>query len=115
MTPPPISEAEWQAQVVDLATMLGYQVLHVRRSIGGTKQGWRTTTSIVGWPDLLCFGPRGIVALELKVGKNRPTAEQLAVLTALEQAGARVMVAWPADLDAVVALLTPAAKPATLT
>lgn len=108
-TAPPITETEWQAQVVELAAMLGWRCLHVRRSIGGTKQGWRTTTSIVGWPDLLCWkAGAGFVALELKVGKGKPTTEQAAVLAELAAAGARTMVAWPADLDAVVALLKPA-------
>lgn len=100
-----LRETDWQAQVVDLAHMLGWQHLHVRRSIGKGRQ-WQTTTNRKGWPDLFCWHPRhGFVALELKVGRNQPTDEQLEVLAELEAAGARTMVAFPEDLDAVHALL----------
>ncbi len=100
------SHVEWQAQVVDLCHMLGYDHLHVRRSIGKGKR-WTTATNLVGWPDLLAFGPSGFVALELKVGADKATPEQIAVLAKLARAGARTMVAWPHDLEAVVALLRP--------
>jgi len=60
---------------------------------------------VVGWVDLLLWSSRGFVALELKVGRNKPTPEQVAVLASLEAAGARTMVAYPSDLDAVASLL----------
>lgn len=103
----PISHVQWQQQCVDLAHTLGYSHLHVRRTVGRGKK-WVTATNRIGWPDLLCFGPggRGFVGLELKVGRDKATSEQLEVLAELEAAGARTMVAWPSDLDAVVALLT---------
>jgi len=100
-----MTETEWQQQVVDLAHLLGWQHLHVRRSIGKGKQ-WTTATNRVGWCDLFLWHPKhGFVALELKVGRNQPTPEQLEVLAELQAAGARTMVAWPDDLDAVIALL----------
>lgn len=100
-----ISEAEWQQQVIDLASALGWRVLHIRRSVGKGKR-WTTTTSIVGWPDIFGIHPtKGFAAIELKVGRNRPTEDQLAVLEELRAAGARVMVAWPSDFDALVSLL----------
>lgn len=103
-----MTEAEWQGQVVQLAETLGYRVLHVRRSIG-KGQRWSTTTSIVGWPDLLCIPihhpERGLVAIELKSEKGVVTDEQAQVLDELRRSGVRTMVARPSDLDAVVALL----------
>ena len=99
-------EADWQQQVIELATMLGWKHLHVRRSIGGNKQGWKTTTNRKGWPDLFLWHPtHGFAAFELKVGKNVATAEQLEVLAELAAAGARTLVAYPADLDTLVAVL----------
>lgn len=98
------SHIQWQAQVVDLCHMLGYDHLHVRRTVGRGKK-WTTATNVIGWPDLLAFGPLGFVALELKTGDDKATPEQLAVLAKLAVAGARTMVAYPHDLDAVVALL----------
>ena len=49
----------------------------------------------------------GFLAVELKVGKDKATPEQLQVLAELEAAGARTMVAFPSDLDALVLLLRP--------
>lgn len=107
----PLSHAEWQAQVVDLCHHLGWAHLHVRRSIGKGRQ-WVTATNRIGFPDLFLWHPtHGFAAIELKVGADAPTPEQLTVLAELEAAGARVMVAHPHDLDAVTALLRPARAP----
>lgn len=98
---------EWQGQVTELAAALGWRWLHVRRSIGKGRK-WVTTTNRTGWPDLFLWHPRmGFAAIELKVGKDVASPEQLAVLAELEVAGAATMVAWPADLDTLVAMLTP--------
>lgn len=100
-----ITEAEFQAQVVELAKILHWDHLHVRKSIGKGKS-WQTTTNLVGWPDLLLWHRQhGFAAFELKVGKNVATPEQLAVLATLDAAGARTMVAYPQDWDTVVAVL----------
>lgn len=110
MTAPAMTEAEWQAQVVELAHVLGWHHLHVRRSIGKGRK-WTTATNVVGWPDLLLWkAGAGFVALELKVGRNKPTDEQLAVLAQLEDAGARTAVAWPDDIEQVQRMLTTTAK-----
>lgn len=94
-----VTEADFQAQVVELAGLLGWQVLHVRRSIGkGNK--WTTTTSVKGWPDLFLWHPRhGVLARELKTDdpKSKPTAEQTAVLASLCAAGVDAGVWRPAD------------------
>lgn len=42
------TEAQWQAQVLQLAGALGWRSMHVRRSIGKGHQ-WTTSTSCVGW------------------------------------------------------------------
>lgn len=104
----PYTHEQWQRQVVDLFHALGYDHLHVRRTIGRGKK-WVTATNLIGWPDIWGFGPggRGFVGTELKVGPDKPTPEQLAVLAKLEAAGARVMVAYPHDLEALKALLRP--------
>lgn len=84
---------------------LGWNHLHVRRTVGRGKQ-WVTSTNRKGWPDLYGWHPRlGFVAIELKVGVDKPTAEQTQVLAELEAAGARVMVAYPHHLAEVQSLL----------
>jgi hypothetical protein len=101
----PWTHVEWQEQVVALAHALGYRHLHVRRTVGRGKQ-WTTSTNLKGWPDLLLFAPgRGFIGIELKVGVDKPTAEQTQVLAELEAAGARVMVAYPHHLAEVQSLL----------
>lgn len=105
MSPAPTHE-EFQAQVVELAHVLGWRHLHVRRTIGRGKR-WTTATNVVGWPDLLLWSERQrrVVAIEVKVGRDKPSPEQEAVLASLSAAGVECLVAYPADLDAVQRLL----------
>lgn len=106
MSPLALTHEEWQAQVVDLAHVLGWKHLHVRRTIGRGKK-WTTSTNVVGWPDLFLWHPRrGFAAIELKVGRDTAKPEQVAVLASLHAAGARTLVAYPADFDVVRTLLT---------
>ncbi len=103
----PATHVEWQQQVVDLAHILGWQHLHVRRTIGRQKQ-WVTSTNRKGWPDLFLWHPvHGFAAIELKCGADKATPEQLQVLTELLAAGAAIAVAYPHDLERVQALLRP--------
>lgn len=94
----PTHEA-WQEQVIQLARLLGWEHLHVRRTVGRGKR-WTTSTNLKGWPDLFLWHPRhGFAAIELKVGKDKATPEQTKVLASLAAAGAATMVAYPADLE----------------
>lgn len=101
-----ISEAEWQAQVIDLAHAHRWRHLHVRRSIGKGRS-WVTTTNVIGWPDLLLWheGQHRIIAAELKSQGGQPTDDQVAVLASLERAGAETFIWRPADLDDVHTVL----------
>lgn len=100
-----LTEAQWQAQVVEAAHLFGWQHLHVRRTIGRKKQ-WVTSTNVKGWPDLFLWHPsHGFAAIELKVGRNTTTPEQVEVLTSLALAGARTLIAYPNDWPAVEQLL----------
>lgn len=95
-----VDEATFQNQVIELATILGWQVLHVRKSIGRRAGGraWQTTTSIKGWPDLFMWHPRhGVLARELKSDTGKVTAEQEEVLASLCAAGVDAGVWRPAD------------------
>ena len=96
------TEAEFQAQVVELATLCGWAHLHVRRSIG-KGQRWTTATNLTGWPDLLLWrGPGEIIAAELKTDTGRVTDEQTAVLESLATAGIETHVWRPADFPEIV-------------
>lgn len=108
---PDVSEAIFQQQVIELAHITGWQVLHVRRSIGrrGGKQAYQTTTSIKGWPDLYLFRPGQHLAAELKREKGRLTEEQRQCLADLAAAGVPVHVWRPSDFDDIARVL--GAKP----
>lgn len=101
-----MTEAEWQAQVVQLAGMLGWRHNHTRRAVGKNRR-WATATSCVGWPDLTLWHERQrrFIFAELKSDKGRTTMEQDDVLASLRAAGAEVYVWRPADLDDVAAIL----------
>jgi hypothetical protein len=102
-----MSEADWQRQVVELAGILGWQHLHVRRTIGRGKK-WVTATNLKGFPDLLLWHEtmRRIVAAELKTNKGRVQPEQLDVLRSLQAAGMETFVWRPDDLDDVKHILS---------
>lgn len=102
-----VDEKTFQRQVTELATYLGWQVNHTRKSIGGRKQGWVTATTVKGMPDLLLWSERQqrIVFAELKVPPNTTTIEQKRVLASLRLAGAEVYVWRPADLDDIAGVL----------
>jgi hypothetical protein len=101
-----ISEAAWQQQVIDLAHMLGWQHLHVRRSIGKGRK-WVTATN-VAWPDLTLWSEKQqrFVFAELKTEKGKVTIEQMAILNSIGRAGGEVWVWRPSDLELVKEILT---------
>jgi hypothetical protein len=73
----------------------------------GEARSGRPPPTVRGGPDLfLWHAHHGFVALELKVGADKPTPEQTQVLAELAAAGARTMVAYPHDLAEVQAVLS---------
>jgi hypothetical protein len=103
----PVTHEELQQQVIDLAHLLGWRHLHVRRSIGKGRR-WQTTTNVVGWPDLLLWSPRQPgrhVAVELKIPPDKLRPEQEACLAELEASGFEVHVVFPDTFDALTHVL----------
>jgi hypothetical protein len=105
----PISEKEWQDQVVELATMHGWLWAHWRAAM--TQHGWRTPVSGpigAGFPDRILVHPRRqlVVFVELKRDGQHPTREQRAVHDVLRRSGLRVETWHPADWDKVVETLS---------
>jgi len=100
-----VTHDEFQGQVIDLAAALGWRSMHTRRARG--RYGWTTPTSLIGWPDLYLWHERdgGHAAIEVKVKPDLPTQDQLDVLASLARAGDLVAVAYPDQLDALVAML----------
>ena len=91
-----MSEREFQAQVVQAAEALGYLCYHTHDS----------RRSAPGFPDLIMVRGYRMIALELKVGRRKPTPEQLVWLAALRDVW-QVDALWarPEDWDSLMELL----------
>jgi hypothetical protein len=103
-----VTEDDFQKQVTDLATVLGWEWFHARPAM--TSKGWRTPVSGSlgkGWPDLLLVRQRdgGIVAAELKREGAKTTPEQDHVLKMLTTAGVPTYVWMPSDFDEIAQVL----------
>ena len=96
----PVSEKEFQKQVVEIARMYGWKVAHFRTA-QVAKDVWVTPMlGDKGFPDLVLVRGTVLVFAELKVGYNKTTPEQAEWLEALSKTRARVYVwtpeHWPA-------------------
>lgn len=92
-----LTEAEFTAQVIQYARLRGWRTAHFRPA--RTARGWRTAIQGdgKGWPDLILVRGTSVIAAELKIGRNRLTAEQAAWLRALDCANVMTYVWRPAD------------------
>jgi hypothetical protein len=101
-------EAQFQAQVIQLARMNGWKVFHPAKMMdrNGT---WRTALQgDKGWPDLvLAHKDRGLIVAELKSDVGKLSFEQQAWLTHLAP-WAEVYVWRPKDLDTIADRLSQA-------
>ena len=88
-------ESDLTRAVIELAQALGWKVMHIRPA-QNARGDYRTPIAGdgKGWPDLFMVHPgeqRGYVraplAVELKVGRNKPSDAQLDWLDWLEEAG----------------------------
>jgi hypothetical protein len=91
----PLSEADWQQQVLDYARFMGFLCYHT----------FNSQRSEPGYPDLTMVRER-VVFAELKVGRAKVTHAQTRWLERLQRAGAEAYV-WrgPTDWPLVQAAL----------
>ena len=91
-----MSEREFQAQVIAAAEAQGWLCYHTHDS----------RRSQPGFPDLIMVRGYRMVALELKVGRNKPSPAQLGWLAALREVW-QVDALWakPDDWDNLMELL----------
>lgn len=97
---PPISEAAFQRQVIQLAKLLGWRTYHTLDSRG----------SSAGFPDLVLARERDgrVIFAELKSDAGRVRKEQsewLAALGAVKSEAVGVYLWRPADLDEIAGVL----------
>ena len=89
-----VPEKLWQAQVIDLARMLGWRHQFT----------WRSKRSPAGWPDLVLVRER-LLLLELKTETGKLSPLQREWLRALHAAGQEAYVVRPRDLDSIARVL----------
>jgi hypothetical protein len=89
-----MTEAQWQAQVVELANLLGWRWYHTHDS----------RRSPAGFPDLVLWRDRVIFA-ELKTDQGRPSPAQVRTLGQLRDTRSEVYLWRPQDFADVKAVL----------
>jgi hypothetical protein len=87
-----MTEAQFQAAIVDLARLLGFKVAHFRAA--QTSKGWRTPVAAdgKGFPDLVLAKPGRLVFIGLKSAAGKVSAAQRAWIATLASSGAEVHV-----------------------
>lgn len=110
----PISERDFQSQVIDLARQTGWRLAHFRpgKTAGGR---WATQMSgDVGYPDLTLVRGDRLIFAELKTTTGQTSDGQIEWLDALVQVTDVSAQLWrPGDLDYVAAFLSHRPDPST--
>jgi hypothetical protein len=111
-SPPAITEAQFQDQIIDLAHLYGWKIAHFRAA--RTKYGWATPVAGdgKGFPDaVLVKAGLPVIFAEFKRDGAKLSAEQQAWGELIEDAlGARWFVWRPEDFDFVKEILSTGAK-----
>jgi hypothetical protein len=95
-TPPAITEAQFQRQVLDLCRLFGWRAYHPMLSKWSER----------GFPDLTLVRPPRIVFAELKRDKGKRTTHQDEWAELLQDCPGVEYFLWrPADLDAIAEVL----------
>lgn len=90
-----ITEAAFQAAVLDVARTLGWSSYHTHDS----------RRSNAGWPDLALWRRDQFLLAELKRERGRLSPDQARTVNALRVAGLEVHCWRPSDMDLIVARL----------
>ena len=92
---PPITEKEFQAQIVKLAKIIGFEVYHT----------WNSRHSAKGFPDLVLVRPPQLLFLEVKTEKGKLTVEQARWIAALMACDQEVYLVRPSNWPQIEAIL----------
>lgn len=94
---PALTEAQFQAQIVNLAKLKGWRYYHP----------WLSVRSIKGFPDLTLVRGSRLIFAELKREGERPTPAQSEWLIALVAVPCVDVYLWyPSDWESIQAILT---------
>ena len=99
-----VSEAEFQSQVIEIASLRGWKIAHFRPA--QIRPGrWATPIQgDAGFPDLVLARPKlgDLIFAELKREKGRVSVMQKVWLRTLAAAGAEAYVWFPSDLPDII-------------
>jgi len=102
----PISEAQFQRTVIELAERFRWKVAHFHDSRRQVKPGvWIGDSQAAGWPDLVLVRARQLLVVELKTEDGKLTEAQKEWIRVLRYAGAECHVWRPSDWDEIEARL----------
>lgn len=99
------TEAEFLAQVLAFARLHGWRVHHQRP---GLTRGGRWVSAVqgdVGFPDAILVRAGRLIVCELKVGRNKPTAEQEQWLADFRSAGVPAYLWYPSQWPEIESVL----------
>lgn len=102
-----LTEAEFQFQVTDLASLLGWSWAHFRPA--QTKRGWRVPVSGPlgqGWPDLVLVRGDRLLFVELKRDSKQKLRPEQETVAGLLGAAAEWYLWTPDDIEEIAAILT---------
>lgn len=92
----PLTEKQFEAQLVELAEFCGWEHYHP----------WLSIHSPTGWPDEAFLKPPELVFVEVKSEKGKLTAAQEHFIGLLRACGQRVYVWRPSDIDTAIEVLS---------
>ena len=101
------TEKQFQQMVLQLAKLHGWRTAHFRPAM---QRDGKWVTAVAGdgkgFPDTVLVKGGRLIFAELKVGRNKPTAEQRLWLAALGAVPGVTAALWtPADWDAIETVL----------
>ena len=98
MGPLAISEASFQSQVVELARLYGWRLIHIKPTQIRPGRWVTATTGDSGFPDLVMARGKSLIFAELKRANGRLSDGQKVWIDALVRAGQEVYIWYPLDL-----------------
>lgn len=87
-----IGRGGWQEEVTNEFKRCGW---------GHVYHTWNSRNSPKGFPDVVICGASRVIAIELKVGNNKPSDEQIGWLKAFKFSGALTFAFWPRHREVV--------------
>ncbi len=110
MGPLTISEASFQSQVVELARLYGWRLMHMKPTQIRPGRWVTATTGDSGFPDLVLVKGKSVIYAELKRSNGQLSDGQRVWIDALLRAGQEVHVWFPLDLPDIETRLAKAEK-----